>query len=401
MVRNDLYIEILPKLVNFLWSENVITEVDKNDIDDEIAITHFDGAVYKLKSLPSTNQFHKIFDLILDRLGDSTEISSTLNVRHCQPSELNKKRMCAFRYKSADLAVLPVKKIIFDAQNSSIPSYDSITQNIWDIIFLAYKDDYQELSYVWECCSCQHEDDYFLISNETNNTITNWRLYAYAYLCFANEEGIDKPSILNFNKDTKFLPNISYNPLNNYEQYFDTYNVMLESKHADDVLLRYLRMYQMLEYFGYRLILAEMTKGNISENGFVRNIISKANGHGSNEKVEIRKSLKVLLPDLHNVTIPSVEITQPMKDFIKNKLLLGTYQHSFDSLCDVIYKLRNCIVHNKESELHFTYFNTDVYKDGIDLMRVLIKNIEPAVINIINDENVQDLEFTSQQIQVY
>lgn len=401
MTKNDLYVEILPKLVDFLSLEGIITDGEKNEIEEEIAIMHYDTAVYKLKGLNTTNQFHKIFNLIDSRLGDLAEISNTQNVRHCQVSELNKKRLYAFRYKTANLAVLPVKKIIFDSQNSAVPDYDTITKNIWDIIFLAYKNNDQELSYVWQCCRCQHEDDYFLITDQQDSPDTNWRLYAYAYLCFVNEEHIDKPLILNFNSSTPFSSTISFNSNNQYEQYFDAYNVIIESKHADDVLLRYLRMYQILEYFGYRYILAEMTKGNIRENGFVRNIISKVSGRSSNEKEEIKKALKVLLPNLHTAIVISADITQPMKDFIKDKLLINDSQHNSDFLCEVIYKLRNCIVHNKESELHFTSFNTDDYKDGIDLMRVLITKLEPAIINIINDENVKYLEFNNQQIQVY
>lgn len=110
MTKNDLYVEILPKLVDFLSLEGIITDREKNEIEEEIAIMHYDTAVYKLKGLNTTNQFHKIFDLIDSRLGDSAEISNTQNVRHCQVSELNKKRLYAFRYKTANLAVLPVKK---------------------------------------------------------------------------------------------------------------------------------------------------------------------------------------------------------------------------------------------------------------------------------------------------
>ena len=72
MTKNDLYVEILPKLVDFLSLEGIITDGEKNEIEEEIAIMHYDTAVYKLKSLNTTNQFHKIFDLI-DSMYDDKE----------------------------------------------------------------------------------------------------------------------------------------------------------------------------------------------------------------------------------------------------------------------------------------------------------------------------------------
>ena len=70
-------------------------------------------------------------------------------------------------------------------------------------------------------------------------------------------------------------------------------------------------------------------------------------------------------------------------------------------LWDVIYKLRNCIVHNKESELHFTYSNTDVYREGINLMRKIIEKMEPQIVNVINDPTRTGLEFDRQYAQLY
>lgn len=406
MTKNDLYIEILSKLADYLKQENIITEAQKAEMDEEIYLMHYDAAVSKIKDLPSTVQFKKIAKLILAGLDDTTEISNTLQVRHHQASLDNKERLKAFSYKKSTLAVLPVKTIIYEVRNTAIQDFNVINSNILELIWLAYKDNSEELKYVWECCCGQHEDDYFLLTNEPDIPETNWRLYSYAYFCFVNENKFEKPAVLNFNKDEKFATVIPYNSRNKYEQYFDAYNVISESKHADDVLLRYLRMYQILEYFGYRRILADMTKGNIRENGFVRNLISKVSARSGTELTEIKNGVSDLLP--HLATKPprsglfvSTDITPQMESFIKNKLLLGGYSFCDDHLWNVIYKLRNCIVHNKESELHFTYTNTDDYTEGINLMRLFIQKLEPEIINLINDSNITGLEFVEQRVQVY
>ena len=90
-----------------------------------------------------------------------------------------------------------------------------------------------------------------------------------------------------------------------------------------------------------------------------------------------------------------------MKSFIKDKLLLSNFGFTDDSMWQVIYKLRNCIVHNKESELHFTYSNTNIYEPGINLMKVIIQKMEPQIVKLINDPNITGLEFEKQEVQVY
>lgn len=53
-------------------------------------------------------------------------------------------------------------------------------------------------------------------------------------------------------------------------------------------------------------------------------------------------------------------------------------------------------MHNKESELHFTYANTEVYADGIDLMKKIVEKMEPEIVKVINDPNITGLEFNNQ-----
>ncbi len=81
--------------------------------------------------------------------------------------------------------------------------------------------------------------------------------------------------------------------------------------------------------------------------------------------------------------------------------MIKNQNHDNAKLWEVVYKLRNCIVHNKESELHFTYANTSVYTHGIALMILLIQKIEPAIIGVINDPGVTKLEFDKQVVEVY
>ena len=387
-------------MVAYLRSVNLISVAEKDSIDEELSLNHFFEAADLLSSMPSAIQYKKVSVLIRDGMSDGTDSRFTLPVRHRTVAEGNEERLLPFSYKTASLAVMPVCTIIKETNNMAVPDLESTCSKILDLIWVAYKDNDADLNYVWECFRGQHDKDYFLLTNEPDTDEMNWRLYSYAYFCYVNEYRFERPSVLNFAKETPFSTTIPYNSNNKYEQYFDAYNVKSESKYADDILLRFLRMYQMLEYMAFRRVLADMTKGNIKQNGFVRNIISRANKGSEKEFEELKKGLKDVLPDLSTL-ITQAEITIDMQAFIKDRLMIKNINHDNSKLWEVVYQLRNSIVHNKESELHFMYANTSVYEPGIALMKLLIEKVEPVIIGVINDPGKTQLEFTEQRVQVY
>lgn len=399
MTRSELYNDILPKLVDYLFSLGTITEAEKDTINEYRTTNGFEEACDELMGIPAASNFKKIVKAMHDLTGED-EIKYPLPVRHYTVEEQNKERLVAFSYKTSDIAVMPVVTIKKEVEKTTVPSIDSTCFKIIELICLHYKDNTAQLSYLWECINGQHNDDYFLLTTEPETPAKNWQIYSYGYLCFVNTTRFEMPVELEFDSTRKFKDTIAYNAATNYEQYFDAYNVMSESKYAGDVLMRYLRMYQLLEYMAYRRALADLTKGNIKENGFVRNVISKASKGSTQEFDELKKGLKDVLPDISTLITPA-EIDTDKADFIKNRLMIKNTNHDNAKFWEVIYQLRNSIVHNKESELHFMYANTKVYQHGIALMKLLIKKIEPAIVDVINDPANNYLEFTEQKVQVY
>ncbi len=401
MTKSDLFKEILPKLVDYLRSQNTVTEAEKDGLQANLDLDSYDEVCDTLIAHKNIGAFEKLIQYIKDSLTDLDEVNTLLPIRHVETEEKNRGRLADLAFKNNDLTLMTVKAISsLLAYTGHDNNYKKIRYGVIELVLLKYKDDPNGMQYFWECCSGQHENDYILLSNQPNDDTSNWRLYSYAYLCYVNENRFDRPVCLNFTASTHFAPSIIYNATNRYEQYFDAYGVMSESKYAEDVLSRYLRMYQLLEYFGYRRALADMTKGNIKENGFVRNVISKASKGSAYEFDELKKGLQDVLPDLSYI-ITAAEITADMRDFIKDRLMIKNQNHDNAKLWEVVYKLRNCIVHNKESELHFTYANTSVYTHGIALMKLLIEKIEPAIIGVINNPGETKLEFDKQVVEVY
>ena len=406
MTKNELYEIVLTNLVDYLTEKGVITKSDHESVTDHILLSHYAeaGSTLMSYSYPGLLNFKRIIQELIDGLNDTSEIRDTLPVRRHTVSEDNKNRLVPFRYKCSSLAVLTVKKIIDIAKTITVKDFDSTCSQILDLIWYAYKDSEVDLNYIWECFEGKHEDDYFLLTNELDDPIITWRLYSYAYFCFVNEEKFEMPKSLVFNGDRKFAPSIVYESQTKYEQYFDVYNVMSESKYSNDLLSRYLRMYQILEYMTFRKSLAELTKGNIKENGFVRNVISKASKGSANEFSEMKRHLPTLFEESNIKMDPDIlpvgDLDLGMRDFINNTLMVNSNNHE-DLMWHALYKLRNCIVHNKECELHFMYVNTKAYDNGIKLMQKFVDRLEPLIVRVINDHQNTHLEFDHPTICLY
>ena len=67
----------------------------------------------------------------------------------------------------------------------------------------------------------------------------------------------------------------------------------------------------------------------------------------------------------------------------------------------MVTNLRNSIVHNKSTELHFSYGNFDEYKDVIGLINLLIEKLESKIIDIINDPSNNILEYDGKKMDLY
>lgn len=394
MTRSELYQQIVPQLINYLRTQNLISEGEQNDVQENIDMERYEEACDRLSAIVAVEAYlGKMIEFVKNGLSDNDEIRNPLPAGHYTAND--KDRLKAFCYKDAELAVMPVK-VFTEVVSDDVKS---TCGKIVDLICLSYIDNEAERNYLWECFRNEHEDDYFLLTSKADAAGNEWRLFSYAYFCFTNSSQFEMPDKLEFEVNKKFSETpIEYDKDNKYEQYFDVYDVMSESKYAQDVLSRYLRMYQILEYLGYRKLLADMTKGNIRENGFVRNVISKASKGSNNEFEDLKKGLKESFTIEDIIDRADIAVQQ---DFIKDRLMINNENHDASKLWKIVYKLRNCIVHNKESELHFTFANTSVYTDGIDLMNTLIEKLEPAIVNVINNHENNLFEFDEQRVKLY
>lgn len=302
-------------------------------------------------------------------------------------------------YKKNEYLVMTTG-LLFEKCNSHAIIEDNVFIAI-ENIYLSVKDDPVSLnsflSYI------ENKNDYGYIALTNNNANDAWNLYGYAYLCHINEEKFDIPTELAYPANTKFHNSaIVYDSNVPYIQYFDVFNVMNESKHTQDVLGRYLRMYQILEYFAFRIHLVSIANVSIRNSAFVRTTIKEAHRSVNNEEEEFLKMFVQLFQGVTSIGKLDVTSITPYNDFLdKNYGIKAGDQHCVRKVGRILYKLRNSIVHNKATELHFTYGNVDEYKDGIGLIRLVTNKMEEEIVKLLNDPNRTELKFARPEMPLY
>lgn len=398
--QRTLYSELLTIWATKLHNDGALTEEQKESIDTDLIIDDFHEAISKLQTAVSVD----LFALVLSKMDEIQTDDSLLDEEmQCTffvyTHEVEQHREYCYKslsYTSTDgsLYVITAKQINAAVTNDSIPDKD------WKILERMILNDTSKLDFLTNMNTdlmLQKKIVYVLTCQADPDV---WRLYSYAYLCYINKDSIAIPTDLSYSPSKKFSNiDITYNNDVLYEQYFEAYHVMNEAKHVNDLLGRYLRMFQVLELFVYRQTLVSIERQNNKNSAFVRNVIKEAFKTGSDEKKQFVEGLLKVFPSL------AAKITQD--DIAPYDIFLDTTysiksgdQHNAKKVARIIYALRNSVVHNKESELHFSFGNVDEYLDGINLMKVILPKMEETIVETINTPNCP-VSFTKDKMPLY
>lgn len=104
------------------------------------------------------------------------------------------------------------------------------------------------------------KDTHYYILKVAGIVSDAWRVYSEAYFRKAINETIPIPDELNFT-DIPIEPTILPDWNSPYEQYHDSFNIIADMKRSSDLLTRFLKMYQVLELFTFRLKLVPLAQG--------------------------------------------------------------------------------------------------------------------------------------------
>lgn len=390
MKRSEIYKAILEDAFKRMHDEKLIDDDAYDDAIDYISSGEFGNI--ECESLHAN--YKPIVKAIIGWDGSNDKeinVGDKVYYEIAAGEQLDYYREISVYSESSKYALISVANLYDDVQANKVNSFLLNVEFIWSAI----SGDNDAMKEFWDRCSEKQENSFYIITDEnlsSNEEI--WNAYSYGYMLYANSREYERDSQLNYHKENKFAGTIPYIKENMYSQYYELFDLISESHYCDDVLRRYLNMYQIIENMCYRRHLAKISRG--SKRGFVRHSIAIASRANKNETDEIVKGIMELFPGIKDVI--AVSDIRPYDPFLEREYGIANGGHGDKKVAKIIYNLRNSIVHNKSTELHFSYGNFEEYKDVIELIYLLIEKLEPKIINIINDPNNTILEYDGKKM---
>lgn len=393
MKRSEIYKTILEDAFKRMHDDNFIDDDAYDDAIDYISSGEFGNI--ECESLHAN--YKAIIKAIVDWDGSNdTEIvvGDKIYYERAIDEHLEYYREISVCSERSKFALISASHIFRDIQACATNSFLRNIELIWPVII----NDNNTKELFWMICNIEDKKAFYIITDEQLSTYEEkWNAYSYGYMLYANSKEYERDSQLNYDKENKFAITIPYNKENKYCQYYELFDLISESHYCDDVLRRYLNMYQIIENMCYRRNLAKISHG--SKRGFVRHSIAIASKANKNETDEIVKGIMELFPGIKDVIV--VSDISPYDLFLEREYGIANGGHGDKKVAKIIYNLRNSIVHNKSTELHFSYGNFDEYKDVIGLIKKLIEKLEPKIIDIINDPSNNILEYDGKKMDLY
>ena len=414
-----------------LNSSGHLTQEKKDEFEENLAIG-LDKAVIFLKDLEPFGTdgydpiYSKFIDFINDQNGESSDyLEDDIPATPTKQYEIKKEYM----NQSKQIVTL-VDPIVFTTSSlfSNNVLVDFITKRgnlVWkgiERLWANWDVNSQETHDFWEFCRNYCDDKYYIQTNIGGGVLseeTAWRIYCYNYLKIVNEGRFEIPELLKITNGT-FFTSLQFIDTAKYDQFLDVSDVLNEVKHADDALTRFLKVYQVLEQLAYRKEFIKLIKEHEdNHHPIVRSIQTVTDSFKKNEIDIFEKLFKEEFKELYDkIDIPDVrhEYTNVEPAYLnlasRNKIK-DLYKIQADTsrpkkpyytpgqMADIVYKIRCSIVHNKETELHFTYNNISDYKDIIDLINILSTKLSEMIVSLINDGANTPLTYKNKTLTLF
>lgn len=326
-------------------------------------------------------------------------------------NELHKKNR-AFAHATGVFGFFSLKNLIKDGHiveftnsNKLVSKNEVMIRQITDFIMLCLiNNEDEKLINLFESVDDNSNKGFLIL--KTNDFIginNNEKIYSYLYLDYLNSGAyIEVPVELKYSSGN-LHERSSFSNESNYEQFFEIYDVLNELNQVEDVISRFLKLYHTLEYISYRVYIVDFVKKVNTNRFLVREYINSLQGVGRTEKDSFRKSFKrIFHENTADILSAITDLNQePVKKFLReNKIHEIEGAVDLDDISDIIYGLRCAIVHNNESEFHFTLTNHDDYSVVTNLFKQIIGTFEKFVVSSILTSN-EHIRYNRREIQLY
>lgn len=181
-----------------------------------------------------------------------------------------------------------------------------------------------------------------------------------------------------------------------YQQYFELFDIVNEVNHASDVITRFLKIYHMIEYLIYRKELVIIELKARTNRTFIREIHTLSNQGNKELEILKRNFKKIFGAEVTAGVFDINPLNQDQATFIRDYWNItvpanNVFNHTEVSrIAELIYMIRNSIVHNKESEFHITTSNPEDYQVVLPVIKTLMGLLETEVLKKIalNDASI-------------
>lgn len=197
-------------------------------------------------------------------------------------------------------------------------------------------------------------------------------------------------------------------PAKNYTQYTDILNILSEYNDSDDILQKYLLLYTILENFMYRKPISEL----VSQNSFTIRRFKELYKKVENDEIS---ALKKLLNQIYtqNIFITTTVLTHIESEYASFIASNNTCETGFlvklpfttsnikTDFARLVYILRNCIVHNKETEYHLTHFELNKIPVSKKFFEQFMLPLLENIIYLVLLDSSSFLDYNSPTINLY
>lgn len=398
MKRGKIVIKVLDDIVNRIDAATLYGQAWVDHYNDE-KLVGVSNAITQCETITIEPYHHIILQIksVVDHPGEFIENANVHSIPCFTLSVKEKARLKRFKtfYSMTDPYVATLD-IFGDKDNITLTSENwMVWERIWASIFNKPK----EKNKFWnELLSPVRSEVYINTSMSKVTSAKKWKMYSYAYLSCINEREFAIPTELQESRPFVLYPALTYINGAKYDQFFDVYDVLNEVKHAPDLLTRFMKIYQVLELLAYRRKFQQLIK-NHEKNHYpiVREIISITEGFKKSEMQELTDLFLDKFPNIANKLDPPAGGTYPAASSYLNTDCTNTVSQLYKisvnghpayttkTIASIVYKIRCSIVHNKETEFHFTYNNVDEYSKIVPLMRKLCEILLEEIMGLIND----------------
>jgi len=368
--------------------------INQNIWDDDLDLS-YDGDtlnvfIENIKSKITLNeQLTFIFDLFDSFISSGYDLSKAITnyttfikaeIKYLKRNKNTKYRVRDFVSVILNGAIIPIKYFSNgnNPYNLSSSDKEDVNKKILELLLYYSNKNQNDFDKLLKLILNQTKNTIITIFNTNINFIDLYSKSYFVYLLKGYSTIYPDNLGYTYNINTTVLNNVlSSNDI--FTQFFEIYDVIDEYHHAKDLLIKYLKMYQIIEYLITRTVIVNIQKNQIHKNLFLREIssLSKLDDYDEKKVKELFSNDRNSLINWFKLLLNDVNVKTTVETLLNvSSIDLSNDNQVYNSFLRVIYKLRNAIVHNKESEVHLTIHNLEQTNGIIKLLKEILKKME-------------------------